>query len=125
MMHGLLKHRLERSGSLPQPASPAAGCFKQTTVHTPSTSCWNVFSFHLMPTMHMLRLLPGLDLCFFSLAGLPFVMAAAVQTPFFMTLIQTNTGSIFVGPGIWMTCMGVITILSCAVMLKTHPVANK
>jgi hypothetical protein len=51
--------------------------------------------------------------------------AAAAQTPFFMTLIQTNTGSIYLGPGIWMTCMGVITILSCCVMLKTHPITNR
>jgi hypothetical protein len=48
-----------------------------------------------------------------------------VQTPLIMTAIQTQTKSIFIGPGIWMSCMAVITIVSCVILLKKFPATNR
>jgi hypothetical protein len=48
-----------------------------------------------------------------------------LQTPLIMTAIQTNSKSIFIGPGIWMSCMAVVSIVSCLIMLKKFPAANK
>jgi hypothetical protein len=42
-----------------------------------------------------------------------------------MTAIQTNSKSIFIGPGIWMTCMAVVTVVSCIILLKKFPACNK
>lgn len=50
---------------------------------------------------------------------------AMVQTPLIMTAIQTNSQSVFIGPGIWMTCMAVVTVASCLIMLKKFPATNK
>jgi hypothetical protein len=49
----------------------------------------------------------------------------SLQTPLIMTAIQTNSKSIFIGPGIWMSCMAVVSIVSCLIMLKKFPAANK
>jgi hypothetical protein len=42
-----------------------------------------------------------------------------------MTAIQTNSKSIFIGPGIWMTAMAAVTIVSCVILLKKFPATNK
>lgn len=48
-----------------------------------------------------------------------------LQTPLIMTTIQTNTGSIFLGPGIWMTATAGVTVVACIALLKLHPTSNK
>jgi hypothetical protein len=42
-----------------------------------------------------------------------------------MTAIQTNSKSIFIGPGIWMTAMAAVTVVACVILLKKFPATNK
>jgi hypothetical protein len=60
-------------------------------------------------SMHVLACLPPLFL----------------QTPLIMTAIQTSTGSLFIGPGIWMTGMSLVTVVSSLALLKWYPQTNK
>lgn len=53
------------------------------------------------------------------------IMSFGGLTPLIMTAIQTNSKSIFIGPGIWMSCMAVVTIVSCLILLKRFPATNK
>ncbi len=48
-----------------------------------------------------------------------------LQTPLIVSAIQTGTGSIFIGPGIWMSCMAVVTVGACFVLKKSFPHTNK
>lgn len=45
-------------------------------------------------------------------------------TPLAMTAIQTGTGSIFIGPGLWMTGMAVISVGCSTLLVKHYPLTN-
>lgn len=47
------------------------------------------------------------------------------QTPLIMTAIQTNSKSIYLGPGIWMTSMAAVTVVSCLILLRYFPATNR
>lgn len=45
--------------------------------------------------------------------------------PLIMSAIQTGTGSIFIGPGLWMTGMALVSIVSCLGLIKWYPHTNE
>lgn len=63
--------------------------------------------------------------CAMTLAPALLLASPSLQTPLIMTAIQTNSKSIYIGPGIWMSCMGVVTMVSCLLLLKWFPATNK
>lgn len=46
-------------------------------------------------------------------------------TPLAMTAIQTGTHSIFIGPGLWMTGMAVISIIASLGLIRFYPLTNQ
>lgn len=46
-------------------------------------------------------------------------------TPLVMTSIQTATKSIFIGPGIWMSGMAVISIVCSLGLIRWYPLTNQ
>jgi hypothetical protein len=46
-------------------------------------------------------------------------------TPLAMTAIQTGTGSVFIGPGLWMVGIAIISIISSALLIKHYPLTNQ
>jgi hypothetical protein len=46
-------------------------------------------------------------------------------TPLAMTAIQQGTKSIFIGPGLWMVLMAVISIVSSIFLIKFYPLTNQ
>lgn len=45
-------------------------------------------------------------------------------TPLIITAIQTSTGAVFLGPGVFMTFMALTSILGSLALIKYYPATN-
>lgn len=96
-------------------------------------ACWLLQAFSLALTAYTMGILPaicssiypaGVRISGFNLGYNLGMTVFGGLTPLAMTAIQTGTHSIFIGPGLWMTGMAVISIVSSLLLIKCYPLTN-
>eukprot|EP00879_Flechtneria_rotunda_P018557 GHRR01019471.1.p1 GENE.GHRR01019471.1~~GHRR01019471.1.p1 ORF type:complete len:249 (+),score=54.38 GHRR01019471.1:262-1008(+) len=97
-------------------------------------ACWLLQAASLAMTGYTMGILPaicssiypaGVRISGFNLGYNLGMTVFGGLTPLIMTAIQTSTGSIFVGPGLWMTGMAVISVACSVLLIKKYPLTNK
>eukprot|EP00775_Hariotina_reticulata_P013429 gene13429-13557_t len=96
-------------------------------------ACWLLQAVTLALTAYTMGLLPvicssiypaGVRISGFNLGYNLGMTVFGGVSPLIMTAIQTSTGSIFIGPGLWMTGMAIITIACSMMLIKVYPLTN-
>uniref|UniRef100_A0A383VDF7 Major facilitator superfamily (MFS) profile domain-containing protein n=1 Tax=Tetradesmus obliquus TaxID=3088 RepID=A0A383VDF7_TETOB len=97
-------------------------------------ACWLLQAFGLAMTAYTMGILPaicsliypaGVRISGFNLGYNLGMTIFGGLTPLAMTAIQTGTGSIFIGPALWMVGMALISIVSSLLLIKCYPLTNQ
>uniref|UniRef100_A0A383VCS5 Major facilitator superfamily (MFS) profile domain-containing protein n=1 Tax=Tetradesmus obliquus TaxID=3088 RepID=A0A383VCS5_TETOB len=97
-------------------------------------ACWLLQAFSLAMTAYPMGILPqicsliypaGVRISGFNLGYNLGMTIFGGLTPLAMTAIQTGTKSIFIGPGLWMVGMALISIVSSLLLIKCYPLTNQ